>query len=348
MIGSGTTAGAVDLYTGEVPVADQSVQARDVALRDALAQVLVKVTGDPEAPRAPSIAPFLAAAGRYAQQFQYRTRQLPPVDPDLDVAPERELMLSARFDPSAVERMLSEAGLPRWGQERPTVLVWLVKEEGRERRLVGLDDPVLADAVQRAASRRGLPVLFPLLDLADQRAVTERELWGGFTEPLARASARYGTETFLLSRIESAGERWQARWTLYDRGRESHFESAGDTPAEALAEGVGHSATLLGQRFAVAATEQAASRVRVAVDGVGDVADYDRVLDYLSGLSLVRRVQPEAAEGDRLSLNVWLDAGLDRLDQAIQLGEVLAPADDAVSAATATGLAHHRHYRLGR
>lgn len=346
MIGSGTTAGAVDLYTGEVPVADQSVQARGAALRDALAQVLVKVTGDPAAPRASAIAPFLADAGRYAQQFQYRTRQLPPAEPE--AAPERELLLSARFDPSAVERMLSESGLPRWGQERPTVLVWLVKDEGRERRLVGLDDPRLADAVQRAAGRRGLPVLFPLLDLADQQAVTERELWGGFTEPLARASARYGTETFLLSRVEPAGERWQARWTLYDRGRESHFESAGDTAAEALAEGVAHSATLLGQRFAVPATEQAASRVLVAVDGVGDVAEYDRVLDYLSGLSLVRRVQPEAAEGDRLSLNVWLDAGLDRLDQAIQLGEVLVPADDPVSAATATGLAHHRHYQLGR
>lgn len=344
---TGTSTQAVDLYTGEVPVEDQSSRARQHAMREALAQVLVKLTGDPSAPEREAIQGYLASAPQYVQQFQYRTELRPA--PEQDEPPTRVLLLSARFDPSTMESILREAELPLWGQQRPTVLVWLVKQEGRERQLVGLDDPVLSSAIERAAHRRGLPVLFPLLDLTDQQALPQREIWGGFTEPVAKASERYGTETFLLSRLSGDEGRWHARWTLYHGGREMPFETGGEAPEEALEAGVDRAATLLGRRFAVPVTERAGSRVLVAISGVRSVTDFDRVLDYLSGLSIVQRVQPEAAKADRLSVDVWLTAGLDRLDQAVGIGQVLAPAEDgppAVSSGTIP--AHHRHYELIR
>lgn len=345
LAGYGTTAQGVDLYQGEVVVEDQSSQARSEGLSRALAQVLVKTTGNPEAPEVPAVGRFLPQAPQYVQQFQYRTEERPRLD---DSPPARVMLLSARFDPAAVERILREAGLSRWGQERPTVLVWLVMQTDQGRELIGAERPLVTDAVHRAAKHRGLPVLLPLLDLADQQAVSERELWGGFTESLADASARYGTQTFLLGRIEGEADDRQGRWTLYDQGRESHFETTRASLESVIEQGLAGAANALGQRYAVPVTEQAGSSILVAVEGVDDLGDYDRVLDYLGGLTLVRRAELEAVQGKTMSLRLSLNAGLDRLDQTVDLGEVLAPAESGVSVPTAQGPAYHRRYLLRR
>lgn len=341
-----TTAQGLDLYQGEVVVEDQSSKARDAALSRALAQVLVKTTGNPEAPRAAGVSSHLSRASRYVQQFQYRTEEWARLGEE---PPERVLLLRASFDPAAVERIVRDASLARWGQERPTVLVWLVMQREGERRLVGLEEPVIAGALQRTADRRGLPILLPLLDLADQQAVATRELWGGFTESLVDASARYGTETFVLGRLTSEGDNWRGRWTLYDQGRERHFESGAGTLEAVLSDGVASTADTLGTRYAVPVTEQAGTRIRVAVDGVTDLAEYDRVLDYLGGLTLVREAALIGVQGDTLSLELTVSAGLDRLDQTIGLGQVLtlSPAD-VVAEPTDAELTYHRRYVLGR
>lgn len=343
LAGIGTDAKALDLYQGEVVVEDQSSEARRDGLSRALAQVLVKTSGNPAASDAPGVSEYLSRAPQYVQQFQYRTEERLQAG---DEPPKRELLLSARFDPSVVERILNEAGLARWGQERPTVLVWLVMQTDDGRQLVGAEQRLVADAVHRGARRRGLPVLLPLLDLADQQAVSERELWGGFTEPLAAASERYGTRTFLLGRITGADDDWQGRWTLFDQGRENYFETDGEVLDQVLAGGVTSAAEALGQRYAVSVTEQAGSRIRVAVEGVDNLADYDRVLDYLGGLTLVRQTELEAVQGTTMSLRLAVNAGLDRLDQIIGLGEVLEMAPEEVSTGRPSGPAYHRRYLL--
>lgn len=340
-----TAALALDLYTGEVPVKDQSARERGAAMSEALAQVLVKVSGDPDAAAAPGVADRLSGAASLVQQFQYRTVKRPTVDPDQP--DETVLLLSARFDPSMVENVLGEAGLPRWGEQRPTLLIWLVRQEQEGRELVALGDPVIADAIQRAADRRGLPVLFPLLDLVDQQAVPVREVWGGFTEPLKQASERYGTDTFLLGRLSGGQGDWQARWTVFDQGREDYHENSGADPRDVVSEGVNFAANVLGARYAVPIAEQSATQVTVAVDGVRSMDDYNRLMDYLNRLTIVKRAEPVATEDDRLTLQLSLLAGLDRFDQIIAIGEVLQPANNEdVSATPLSGPAYHRRYTL--
>lgn len=338
----GMSAKGVELYQGEVVVEDQSPETRRNALSRALAQVLVKTTGNPAAPEAPGVAEHLSRAPQYVQQFQYRTEERPR--PGEEPA-ERVLLLSARFDPAAVERILRDAGLALWGQERPTVLIWLVLQTEEGRQLVGAERPVIQAAIHRAARERGLPVLMPLLDLADQQAVSERELWGGFTESLVAASERYGTRTFLLGRVSSTGDGWRGRWTLFNQGRERYFEAGSDDLAGVLEAGIGSAADALGDRYAVSLAERSGSRVRIAVEGVTSLADYDRVLDYLGGLTLVQQVDLDRVHGRTMSLRLAVNAGIDRLDQTIQLGEVLEPAPASV-AAEPGGPAYHRRYLL--
>ena len=50
---------AASLYTGEVPVPDQSDEQRAIALKSALAQVVVKLTGDREAVNGEAVAKLI-------------------------------------------------------------------------------------------------------------------------------------------------------------------------------------------------------------------------------------------------------------------------------------------------
>lgn len=89
-----------DAYEGRVDVADQSPAARDPALREALAQVLARVSGPSAAAGAPQI---LARSSSLLSRYGYERNA------------SGGLQLVAVFDRSAVDAQLRGAGLPVWG-----------------------------------------------------------------------------------------------------------------------------------------------------------------------------------------------------------------------------------------
>jgi uncharacterized protein len=301
------------LYDAEVAVAGQSAPEREQALRKALAEVLVKVSGDRAAPRrAPQV---MEGAGRYVQQYGYRTAAQPGA----------ELQLWARFDAAAVDRALQQAGLPVWGRVRPTALVWLAVESGQQRYLLGADEPSQERAaLEAAAERRGLPVLLPLLDLEDQGALKFADVWGGFGDMIMRASARYQTEAVLVGRLHrAAAGTWSARWTLYGAGASAHWEAQGSAE-EAIGEGVDGLADALAARFAGPAGEREQVRLTVAVTHIDSLAGYARAERHLRGLGPVAAVQVAQVEPDRITFELQVRGGRAALEQAISLGGALA------------------------
>lgn len=91
-------------YTGEAPVNSQSDEDRGEALKKALANVIIDVTGDASAPSRPAIAAALAKADRYVLQYRYRPN--PAGDPDA-----AKYTMIADFDSAAVDAMLDQLGL---------------------------------------------------------------------------------------------------------------------------------------------------------------------------------------------------------------------------------------------
>lgn len=340
------TARAVDLYEAEVVVSDRSAAARSAALADALAQVLIKNTGNPAVTTLPGVQAWLGQAQSLAQQFSYGRQQRPLAQDD---EPQFVLTLSARFPASTVNRILNEAGLARWGAQRPATLLWLaVETPDRGRVLVGEEQTAVISVLQRAAAERGLPIIVPLLDLADQRAVSMRELWGGFVEPVAAASRRYDTETFLLGRLEPGpDENWQGRWIIYDQGQQA-YENVQGSMADVLSAGIDFAANTLGSRYAIAPGSRSRSGVLIAVHGVDSVRDYAELLDYFQSLSIVQSVGISMAKNDMLALRLELTAGLDRLDQVIALGRVLTAPQNRTGASITTAQAggYQREYEM--
>ncbi|MBN8480189.1 MAG: DUF2066 domain-containing protein [Xanthomonadales bacterium] len=94
-------------YSGEAPVTSQSEAERSEALKTALADVVVRRSGDAAALARGDVARAVAEAGRYVLQYQYRR----DVSADAAGAPQVHLTLVAEFDSAAVDRMLARLGL---------------------------------------------------------------------------------------------------------------------------------------------------------------------------------------------------------------------------------------------
>jgi uncharacterized protein len=304
------------LYEAQVPVASQAAPEREQALRAALAQVLVKVSGDRSAPQRSALAQALANAGQYVQQFGYRT---PPEASE-------GLLLWARFDADGVARVLREAGLPVWAQRRPVTLVWIAVQDEQRRELVsaGGGVPDVQAALETAAHSRGLPILLPLLDLEDQRALDFADVWGGFGDVVLRASSRYQPEAVLVGRLqrERSGQ-WRARWTLYEGTAGAHWESEGHLEA-AVAAGIERLADDLAARY-VAPSGAERGRLALAVTDVMSLEAYARADRYLRELGPVEEVQVLQVEPERVVFLLEVRGGQQALERAIAPGGVLQP-----------------------
>lgn len=328
--GAARAADAGGLFEAAVPVADQSDAARDEALRHALAEVLVRVTGDTAVAQAPGAAPLLGNARRYVGQFSYE-RRLPE---DAEPGSEPRLFLQARFDGAALEQAVRQAGLPFWGTERPATLVWLAYQNGSERGLVGADSGgVAADArtaLQRAARMRGVPLVLPLLDTEDRRAVSVADIWGGFDERVLAASRRYAADTVLVGKLQQLGPAWRADWRLIgEEGEISRWQSMPAALPGVLSGGIDPLADAYAARFALRPGGEGAvtgSRVELHVLGVDGLRDYGTLLEYLRDLTLVRSLRVERLDGEELVLGLQLSGDVEHLERAIALGRRLQPA----------------------
>lgn len=316
--GAATAAEVRDLYEAEVAVADQQAEARQQAMRDGLAEVLVRATGYGATAQDPELADLLANASRYVQQYRYRHA------PATDTTP-ATLVLWMSFDANTINQSLRERGQPVWGSARPLLLVWLALETGSERHLVSAAESAAWPALEMAARRRGLPLRLPLLDLEDQARVTAADVWGGFQEPVLNASARYQPQAVLLGRLyyDRQGV-WYARWTLRIGEEALHWDNTGAMPDEVLTAGVESSADALAARFAQVGRLEGGTQLSLRVSDVNSLADYARLLGYLRSLSGVSAVQITAVEPQAVSCRLTLEVGPEAVVRTIGLGATLA------------------------
>jgi len=105
LLAVGALVHAAGLYTGQVPVTSQADEERGGALKAALAQVVVKVSGDAGIVNRPDVAKAIAAADKYVQQYQYAQDVVTD-----NGQPQVHLSLVAQFDRDAIDRLVAAGG----------------------------------------------------------------------------------------------------------------------------------------------------------------------------------------------------------------------------------------------
>jgi hypothetical protein len=315
-----SAAAAGGLFESEVVVSSQSPAERGSALHSALSEVLVRVAGRNNVLATEPARALLADPGKLVQQYRYFTRQdtQPPV-----------LVLWVRFDEASIRQGLQQQGVSYWGQERPDTLVWLaVEDRGRRYVAAADDDTDVHRQIALAARQRGVPVVFPLMDLEDQSRARFTDIWGGFFDNVLLASERYRPQAVLIGRLNrSASGGWSARWNLQVDGEPRAWTDSRSDLAQLSQQGIDTAADILAARFAVAGGGTGGNNsVTIEVSGVDSLADYARINAYLETLTAVAGLQLTRVSGSTLQYALRLNGSLQDLTRTVSIGSVLEPA----------------------
>ena len=309
----------VALYEAEVPWFDQDEASRADAFRQALRQVLVKVTGLRRFGDTVSMESLVENAQGLVQQYQLRTVEL-----ELDGTSVQEPHLWARFDENAVERLLRDAGLQGWRRPRPNLLAWLAADGDTSLLTAGSEGTEgIAEILRRGAASRGVSLDLPLLDLEDLALAGPPERWVAMEERIRAASERYRPGAILIGRIER-GVLWTARWSLLLPGAAQRWRSEGDIFELVIDEGVQEALDALADHDMSTVPETRGAAIVVSVSGVHDFTGYARTMGYLESLEEVESVDVLAVVSGRLRLGLRLRTGVTGLRELVALGSTLA------------------------
>ncbi len=268
-----------------VPVDSRSAAERAQAISIGLKSVILKNSGSKAALMHPSIAALVKKPTTLISQFGYQ---------ELD----GKLYLQVSFDHKRIIRLLREAKLPVWGKQRPLTLAWIVEELPRERVIVNDESLLESRALFQAESEtKGVPLLFPLMDLDDNMKVSANDIRGMFAEQVADASLRYQADYFVMASIDSTSSPLKYSLALYPVGKTepiqtslvSKREVVGDINA-AVTEIISTVSEFYVGRYAIADTGAEIESHVTFVD-VTDMKQLVSIEKYLKQLSAVKFVQ---------------------------------------------------------
>ena len=316
------------LYEVEVPVEGQGREERAYVVREALKEILERVSGRNEANALAADEELVPRPTRLVQQFRYRKfksdEDIPP-NP-IDGAKPYSQKLWLRFTEKAVVKLLRLQGFPVWGKTRPATLVWMVVDDQKQRILIGNSSPHISRShIERDANKKGLPFRLPLLDLADQSKLQVTDVWGNFEDTILAASERYQTEAVLVGRIYlSFAKTWNTRWSLYSAGQRQDWETSNrETLRIAVEDGLSKTAEALSVRFAQVETLESDGNILLQVKNISDLKTYNKVTKYLQSLSVVTLVDVSQVNEDNIVFSLSSRSGRLGVSQAIALGHLL-------------------------
>lgn len=311
-----------NLYQAQLPIDSRDKQARDTLTPQLLHQVILKVVGNTALVNKTDLTSLLSKADQYVQQFEYlRTNVV-----TADLTQPDQLELKQRFDATAVNQALRGLGLPIWGKIRPDVLVWTAVKQAQQRYLLGLEntDSNLVQAMSKAANKRGLPVLFPLMDLQDQTQVSVDAVWKQDEDLIQAASLRYGADSILVAQVSINDDGANVQWQAVIGDEVTPWQSQG-TLQGALDNGMGTLADKLASRYSQTVDMgEADKRLSLHISDVMGYGDFTRLMTYLRQLDYITDIHVIDLNEQKLALDIAFSGNLQFLQRSLAVGHMLA------------------------
>lgn len=302
----GVAAPLSDLYSVREPVASQQPQEREEALRKAFDTLVLRLTGKAETDQ---LSQLRADPQQIVSRYAYEDNAV-----------------VVNFDPVTTERALRSAGLPLWGADRPSILVWWLGESPDGAQLVG-DAQQGSSDLRAAAQHRGLPLRLPLADLSEQLAATSEAISAKEPQALREVSDRYDADGLLAVLATQSGDTWKADWRLWLGDKQKQGKASGDSRAEVADKVMLSVSTFLAPQYRVAAGERSEITLEVLGADVERFAELDRLLEPFGA-----RLQQ--VESDRLIYR--LNASADQLRSQLALARLQEVPAEEIQAQAAT------------
>ena len=301
------------LYTAQVALDPEEQNPRQAAYSAALAEVLLRVSGTALSSDPEMVEALFPSPAAYVLQFR--------------PGPDDTLWVS--FDGEAIEQTLRQAGQSVWGTDRPMTLVWLAVDWGQgDREIIGADDPernvdaarsidrnrLLRQRVLDIAERRGLPVVFPLLDTDDLQIISFSDICGGFDEQLLAASQRYDASSILAGCIRPTTSQ-RNRWSYFFAAEERTYSGEPELVVSLIAD-------VLAAEFSISGSAPLAT-IDLTIAGIESVAAYGAVQKLLADLTVIESIAIAEVRGDQVLYRVEAHGGAERLRRALRFSGLI-------------------------
>lgn len=212
----------VDIYILDELVVNQSPEVRRKAASEALKTVLIRLSGDNKINQSPKLKSAINNATDYLDRYSYQS-----TDKTLTIAGAKQsaTLLSMQFSANALKALLKQSALPIWSESRPEVLIWAASDR-RGKKYVG-NNSSMAKSLRSGAATRGLPIIFPVLDLEDRSALPVERLWALDDAKILAAAKRYDSNAVLSGRFSVSNKKWTGSFILVHRGKTSYLTAEG-------------------------------------------------------------------------------------------------------------------------
>ena len=130
----------------QIQVDDQTQRTQQTALKKALKQVFIKMSGSTSVLDNAGVRAALSSPQSLLRSYRFAFEN-------------NETYYIAEFDQAKIKEIMQRELLPLWGDRRPETIVWLVLEDESETRTI-LDeslDTELQNSLKKTAKERGLP-----------------------------------------------------------------------------------------------------------------------------------------------------------------------------------------------
>lgn len=332
MAGIATLASAVEmtsLYTVDVVVDPQDREPTQSANRAALEEVLVRITGRVDAGQSEELLALFPNPARYVLRFQ--------------PGPDDTRRIS--LDGTAIEGLLRRANETVWDSDRPLTLLLLGVDWGQgEREIIARPDPLndppvpvrgpgsaastefeaqLREQILATVTRRGLPVVLPILDAQDLEVLSFTDLWGGFDDRLQETAARYGATSILVGRVRPDGTA-DYRWTWYHLDQRRDWTGSAETALNMLGDALANQYALGG--------DAEIETIRLTISGISSFQAYGETQRLVENVRGIDNLAVAGATPNSISYEVTVQGGSERLARALEQSGLLERVNDRSNA----------------
>ena len=185
---------------GRIVVSDQSLNSQQQAGKKALAQVFVKLSGNPNVLSEQEVGRAIDNYERFLTASSF-------------LRIDNKLIFEATFNRQKVENLLMASGLSVWASLRPSSILWLATKTDLNNKQIlyqnqqafdaaNAQTESLATLVQLQAYARGVEIILPIGDLDDTSRISVYDVWNQFVSYLLENSRRYAADYLISATLE--------------------------------------------------------------------------------------------------------------------------------------------------
>ena len=248
LAGPARAAPAAALYQARTIVTGRRAETRGPGMARCLAQVLVRVSGDPRLAQHPALAGLAPTPDAAVTNYSYRDLYAFRPIRDEQGTRDRPYEMTVDYDPAKIDAILAHMGSKPWLGDRPRLVVFLaVHHIGSTFMLSSMADQgdLMRQSFQDAAWNAAMEVVIP-----SPATIAAASLTVDGTPELSALMAfvdRKVGQIPLAGKLDWSKEllAWKAQWRMDANGREHRWGIAGVNFDAAFRNGVGGAAQIL-------------------------------------------------------------------------------------------------------